>query len=79
MADYYEMRRKIVEFLNSSGLNAYDLCRIGKDLCCCRTCKYFVQHYAKDGQPVAFGHCTKSNIIRAKQPNTPSCGFWEID
>jgi hypothetical protein len=77
--DYYETRRKIVEFLNGSNISPYDLARISRDLCCCRTCRFFVQHYAKDGAPIAFGHCTKSNIPRAKQPNTQSCGYWDLD
>ena len=76
---YNDMRNAIIKFINDSGINAYDLVRIGKDLCCCRTCKFFVQHYAKDGTPVDFGHCNKGNIIKSKKPNTQSCGFWAID
>ena len=76
---YSDMRNAIIKFINDSGINAYDLVRIGKELCCCRTCKFFVQHYAKDGAPVDFGHCVKDNIVKSKRPNTQSCGFWTID
>lgn len=74
--DYNTMRAKIVEFINSSGISAYDLARISKTLCCCRTCKFFVQHYSKDSVPVDFGHCIQGNRIKSRQPNTHSCGFW---
>ena len=79
MLDYFEMRMKILEFINESGISAYDLCRIGKDLCCCRTCKFFIQHYAKNGKEVDFGHCVKNNIIKGKRPHGTSCGFWTLD
>ena len=79
MMDYYELRRTIVDFLNKSGISAYDLCRVGRDLCCCRTCRFFVQHYSKDGSPIDFGHCTKNTTIKAKKPSTQSCGFWDLE
>lgn len=77
--DYFEMRRKIVQFINESGISSYDLCRIGRDLCCCRTCKFFVQHYGKSGNEVDFGHCVRTNIIKGKRPHEKSCGYWTID
>lgn len=76
---YWQMREAILKFINCSGISAYDIFRISKDLCCCRTCRFFVQHYAKDGTPVDFGHCIKGNVIKSKKPNMPSCGFWSID
>ena len=79
MIDYWEMRRRIIRFINESGISAYDLVRVSKDLCSCRTCRFFVQHYAKDGKPVDFGHCRKGNIPKAKKPNMQNCGFWELD
>ena len=79
MSDYFEIRNKIVKFLNESGISAFDLCRIGRDLCCCRTCKFFVQHYGKSGVEVDFGHCVKNNIIKGKRPHDNSCGFWTLD
>lgn len=77
--DYFEMRRKIVEFINESGISSYDICKIGRDLCCCRTCKFYVQHYAKDGNPVDFGHCNKSNVIKSVKPSKQSCGYWTLE
>lgn len=77
--DYYEMRREIVRFINTSGISAYDICRITKELCACRTCRYYVQHFAQDGQPVDFGHCRKNNTIKSVKPNTNSCGAWSLN
>lgn len=77
--DYFEMRRKIVEFVNTSGISSYDICRISRDLCCCRTFCFYVQHYAKDGEPVDFGHCRKNNRIKSVKPCMQSCGFWTLD
>lgn len=77
--DYLEIRNTIVRFLNESKISAYDLVRVGRDLCSCRTCVFFVQHYAKDGTPVDFGHCVKNNIIKPKKPNMQSCGFWTLE
>ena len=79
MMDYFEMRRKIIQFLNESGITPFDLMRVGKGLCCCRTCKFFVQHYSKDGIPVDFGHCVKGNTPKSKKPNMQNCGFWTLD
>lgn len=79
MIDYEDIRRKVLKFLHENDISAFDLCRVAKDLCNCRTCKFFVQHYSKDGQAVDFGHCIKSNIPTSKRPNTQSCGFWAFD
>lgn len=79
MIDYFEKRKVIIDFLNGSKISAYDLVRIGKDLCCCRTCKFFIQHYTKDGNPIDFGHCVKNNIPKSKTPNMQSCGFWTLE
>ena len=79
MLDYFEMRNKIVRFFNESGISAYDLCRIGRDLCCCRTCKFFVQHYGKSGKEVDFGQCVKNNVSKRKRPHDNSWGYWALD
>lgn len=79
MQTYEEMRAEIVKFINDSHISAYDVARISKTLCCCRTCKFFVQHYAKDGTPVDFGHCCQGNHIKSRQPNTNSCGYWTLE
>ena len=78
---YWEKRKELVRFIRSSetGLDAYDVAKISKELCSCRTCRYFVQHYSKDGNPVDFGHCTHSNIPRAKKPGQINCGKWDLD
>lgn len=79
MTDYWTLRNRIVKFINESGISAFDIARITKDLCCCRTCKFFVQHYSKDGNAVDFGHCIKNNIPRSKKPNMESCGMWTLE
>lgn len=79
MSEYWDNRNKVVRFIKDSGISAYDVARISKDSCCCRTCKYFVQHYAKDGGAVDFGHCKKNNIPRPRKPNMESCGMWTLD
>lgn len=78
---YWDKRNELVRFIRSSetGLDAYDVAKISKELCSCRTCKYFIQHYGKDGNPVDFGHCTNTTIPRAKKPSQINCGKWEFD
>ena len=77
--DYLEIRRAIVRFLDESKISAFDLMRIGRDLCKCGTCRFFVQHFDGDGNPVDFGHCTETNIHKAKKPDAQSCGFWSLE
>ena len=79
MRDYNDLRLAIVHFLKESQIDAYDLVRVAKNLCNCGTCKFFVQHYSKDGKPVDFGHCCKGNIPKSKKPSMSNCGFWELD
>ena len=74
---YADMRYNVSAFMNGTGMTAFDLVRIAKEMCCCRTCKFFVQHYVKDGTPVDFGHCVQGNTIKNRKPNTNSCGHWE--
>ena len=76
---YENIRQEIINFLNANRVSAYDLVRVGKDLCNCRTCKFFVQHYDKDGSSVDFGHCRKNNIPKPRRPHYNSCGFWALD
>ena len=79
MKTYAETRRAIARFLYESGISAYDLIRVGKDLCNCRTCIFFVQHYAQSGEAVDFGHCRKNNIPKPRRPHDNSCGFWSLE
>lgn len=79
MKTYQDMRNEIIEFLNNSDISPFDLVRIGKDLCCCRTCVFFVQHYSKEGDPVDFGHCIKNNNPKPTRPHNQSCGFWTLE
>lgn len=79
MRDYIELKRLIVKFIQENNISSYDLVRVSRDLCCCKTCRFFVQHYVKDGYAVDFGHCTKNNIPIEKKPNMQSCGFWTLD
>jgi len=63
--DYLEMRNRIVQFINESGISAYDICRIGRDLCCCRTCKFYAQHYGKSGAEVDLVTASKETELKA--------------
>lgn len=79
MKTYNDMISAIVKFMDDEHIDAYDMHRLVKDLCCCKTCKYYVQHYNADGKPVDFGHCVKSQILKAVKPNTNRCGSWTGD
>ena len=79
MKTYDDMRREIVKFIDASGICAYDLMRIGKDLCCCKTCRHYVQHYLADGAPVDWGHCKKHSQLKAVRPSGASCGNWSFE
>ena len=79
MATYYDMRNQIVDFLDESKISAYDLVRIGRDLCCCRTCGFFIQHFTKDGKQIDYGHCNRTNQLKAVKPNAQSCGYWRLE
>ena len=73
----YEKRYAVRDFLHESGMSAFDLALIAKEFCACGTCRFFTQHYTKDGQPLDWGHCYKGNIQHSKKPSTSACGFWE--
>ena len=77
MISYNEAKTALVKFIKENNIDAYDVQRIAKRLCCCGKCKFFVQHYSKEGIPVDFGHCRRCNIPHCKKPSTPSCGYWE--
>lgn len=77
--DFFAMEKKVVKFIEESGISAFDLCRVAKGLCCCRTCYFFAQHYDKKGEAVDFGHCTKNNMTKQVKPNMQSCGFWSME
>jgi len=70
-------RKAVINFLKESGISAWELAKISKQLCACGTCKFYVQHYTKYGEPVDWGHCAKGSIQHSKKPSTSSCGFWE--
>lgn len=65
------------KFLKDNHLEAWELAKISKELCCCGSCKFFVQHYTKDGEGLDWGHCCKGNIQHSKKLSTACCGFWE--
>ncbi len=71
----YEQIRDVIDFMNSHNLSAWDLAKISKELCACGTCKWFVQHYTKDGDALDWGHCCKGNVQHSKKISTASCGF----
>ena len=79
MKTYEDIRKEIAHFITDSHLSLYDLVRIAKDMCACRKCKFFVQHYDKEGKSVDFGHCRKNNIPKPKRPHDNACGFWEME
>lgn len=70
-------RQEVKEFLQSHDMNAWDLHHITKTLCSCGTCKFFTQHYTKQGEPLDWGHCNKGNIQHSKKPSTACCGYWQ--
>ena len=76
MTDYYQQVREVQGFLIDKHMQAYDLVRIAKAMCCCGTCRYFEQHYTKDGTALDWGHCNKGNIQHSKKISTASCGSW---
>lgn len=64
-------------FLHEQKMNAWELAKITKELCCCGSCRFFVQHYTKDGDALDWGHCNRGNIQHSKKISTASCGMWE--
>lgn len=77
MRTYFEEIAIVKRFMRDNNLNPYMLQKYAKDLCCCRTCAYYVQHYSKEGEALDFGHCDKGNIQHSKKPSTASCGHWK--
>ena len=78
MKTYDDIKTEILEFLKTSGMSSFDLVRVAKDLCTCAQCKYFIQHYDKDGKEVCCGHCIHGNTVRSRKPYQQSCGSWEL-
>lgn len=72
-----ERRKKLREYMHENGVNAYDLVRMAKEWCRCGTCRFFIQHYTKDGDGLDWGHCDKGNVQHSKKQSTACCGFWE--
>ena len=78
MITYYETKAKVLKILEENNISAFDFVRIAKDLCTCKTCKFFVHHYDKDGNEISFGHCVSGNTPKARQPYQSCCGSWDI-
>ena len=78
MTSYEKIKGEILKFVKEKNIAIYDLARISKDLCACGQCKFFVQHYTADGEPVDWGHCSRGNIQHSKRVSNTSCGFWEF-
>lgn len=74
-----EQIRQVVEFMKANNMKASDLAKISKELCSCGTCRFFVQHYTKDGEGLDWGHCDKGNIQHSKKVSTACCGFWDAN
>ena len=79
MRKYEEEVADVRRFLNEKKMQAFDLVKIAKRLCCCGTCKYFEQHYTKNGTELDWGHCTNGNIQHSKKISTASCGSWDFE
>lgn len=79
MVTFAEQVKDVNGFLKEKHMCAYDLVRIAKTLCCCGTCKYFVQLYTKDFTALDWGHCDKGNIQHSKKVSTTSCGSWDYE
>ena len=79
MTDFLQQVADVNKFLKSKHMQAFDLVRIAKRMCCCGTCKYFEQHYNKSGEALDWGHCFKGNVQHSKKISTASCGYWEYD
>lgn len=80
MTEHENLRHKQIQsirmFLKDNSMDAWTLAKLAKELCCCGTCGFFVQHYTIDGKPLDWGHCCKGNIQHSKKISTASCGFW---
>lgn len=70
-------RQLILKFIKENKISVCNLARISKQLCSCGQCKFFEQHYTKSGEPVDWGHCTRTNIYHSKRVSNASCGYWE--
>lgn len=75
----HEQIHLVMEFLKHNKMKACDLAMITKELCSCGTCRFFVQHFTKDGDALDWGHCRKGNIQHSKKISTASCAFWDVD
>lgn len=76
MSDYWQQVADVRSFLREHKMQAFDLARIAKSLCCCGTCRFFVQHYTREGTALDWGHCDKGNIQHSKKISTACCGEW---
>lgn len=79
MTTYFEMVSAVKRFMREEKIDAWDLHRIVRDLCCCKMCKYYTQHYDSKGNELDFGHCVKCNIPKSVKPSTNRCGSWVAD
>lgn len=79
MSTYYEQRKIVIQFLREKKMTAWDLRRIAKDLCNCGKCRFFVEHYLKDGTQCDICHCIKNKIPKPCRISDCACGSWEDD
>ena len=77
MKTYEEIKKEILKFIDEQNIGIYDLARVSKDLCACGQCRFFIQHYTREGEPVDWGHCSKGNIQHSKRVSNASCGYWD--
>lgn len=79
MSQIDRYRQLILQFIKDNNIKIYDLARISKQLCSCGQCRFFIQHYTKDGEPVDWGHCNRTDVYHSKRVSNASCGYWEYD
>lgn len=76
MTWYEEKRIEILTFAKEHQIQIYDVARIAKDLSTCEKCRFYCQHYDRNGEYVPYGHCNRLKN-RARKPHESSCSFWE--
>ena len=73
-----DKEKTVRRFIQTSGIDAYNIMRIAKEYCKCSSCCWFVQHYNEKGKAIEFGHCTRNSHNTAKKPNNTACGYWDV-
>ena len=72
---YNEKCQAIRQFAKDNNIHMYDVARLSADMSTCDKCKFYCQHYDRDGTYVPFGHCNRLNN-KATKPHNRSCGNW---